>query len=77
MVERITREQLETVAEKVSAMLNVKIDVGYRYGYCAVDIYDKSGQRMLSTYQTGLTKNQALDLIRAMAFGADHKAGVF
>ena len=63
---RITAVQLAELAQRVSKQLrgDLFVVVAGRYGYTAVDLYDKRG--MVRTLSSGLSKRQAHDYLSAM-----------
>jgi len=67
MPERITRDQIDGLAERVSAGLRggYRVVPQGRYGYIGLDLFD--GEAMLRTLSTGLSKRQAYDYLLAMA----------
>jgi hypothetical protein len=60
---RITKNDLKVKEERVNGLLrNVKLKVGFRYDYTAIDVADKEG-RIISTLISGLTKRQAFYIL--------------
>ena len=58
----------EAQANNVNSMLKqTSIRVGRRYGYYAVDIYDKHGF-LLDTIEAGLSRKQALSIIHSIYY---------
>jgi hypothetical protein len=59
---KITKRDLETKQERVNSLLRkIKVRVGYRYGYTAIDII-RNGN-VYETLIAGLTKREAYDIL--------------
>lgn len=79
----INKEMIESTLTRINKKLQhlgskIRITVGGRYGYKAIDYdddpkyYDKEGYVSgSSTFKTGISKSQAYDLLDAIEFGID------
>lgn len=71
-MERITEKDLKQKQAWLNELLqnhNRKVEIGHRYNYIALDLYDLKG-KLRTTIITGLTKRQADDYLSAMITGA-------
>ena len=77
MADRITKANLEASAENINKRLArkripVRVEVGYRYGYKALDLY-KAGEKyhQLETIRSGMTAGQCHEFMFAMMKALD------
>ena len=54
---RVTKQNLEDRISNInSELVDVKLQLGGRYGYFAIDLYKKYGNGMIKTLKTGTKK---------------------
>lgn len=62
----VKMEDIRYYERLVNGMLEkVEVHVGGRYGYYAIDLYDKDGG-MVDTVRTGMSKKEAYDCLVVM-----------
>jgi len=78
MADRITKANLEASAENINNRLArkripVRVEVGYRYGYKALDLYEagKDKYKQLETIRSGMTAGQCHEFMFAMMKALD------
>jgi hypothetical protein len=75
MSEKVTREQLDRMAETINRMLKGtgnKIVIGGRYGYTAVDLgYEDKPYGLQDTLRSGMTKKETLEYMWALKKGME------
>lgn len=67
---RDIEEALETFNDMIKES-GLEVTLGQRYGYKALDLYNKNKESMESTIVTGLSSGDALEYIRAMVKGCE------
>jgi hypothetical protein len=59
-----TKEAIERMAKRVNERLkNIELRPAYRYGYTAIDVFDKKTGHMKETLISGLTKREAFEIL--------------
>jgi hypothetical protein len=69
---RATLKDVESAIERYNDTIEPcgsKIELGQRYNYKCIDVYDKSGRGGYDTLECGLSTSGALQYVRAMING--------
>lgn len=86
MARRVTVKEIEYAIDSANHHFmpcGFKLELGQRYGYKAIDLYEAGkpyGSGMLETLESGLSAKQALQYVRALSMGArmvsdEHRQG--
>lgn len=75
-MDRATKFDLDKSVDLLNYLLGergsaFRVEIGYRYGYTAIDLAYADGRGIRETYRTGLTKTSARAIIVAMIYGID------